>query len=98
MLETGTMLLLERPERWTLLDRNYHCLRQARLKLRRLWASRWLSGNYRSEEHTSELQSRPHLVCRLLLEKKKKSNRAVSFVCQAQGALSIAGAPASVQY
>src|SRR5690554_7607553 len=26
---------------------------------------------YRSEEHTSELQSRPHLVCRLLLEKKK---------------------------
>src|SRR5436305_2267595 len=30
----------------------------------------------RSEEHTSELQSRPHLVCRLLLEKKKKHNRA----------------------
>src|SRR5690554_7259893 len=27
---------------------------------------------YRSDEHTSELQSRPHLVCRLLLEKKKK--------------------------
>src|SRR5690554_7134562 len=27
---------------------------------------------HRSEEHTSELQSRPHLVCRLLLEKKKK--------------------------
>src|SRR3989442_6583401 len=27
----------------------------------------------RSEEHTSELQSRPHLVCRLLLEKKKTS-------------------------
>src|SRR3989442_10493898 len=27
----------------------------------------------RSEEHTSELQSRPHLVCRLLLEKKKKA-------------------------
>src|SRR5690554_6990975 len=27
----------------------------------------------RSEEHTSELQSRPHLVCRLLLEKKKKN-------------------------
>src|SRR5690554_7747400 len=26
----------------------------------------------RSEEHTSELQSRPHLVCRLLLEKKNK--------------------------
>src|SRR3989442_7260862 len=28
-------------------------------------------GDDRSEEHTSELQSRPHLVCRLLLEKKK---------------------------
>src|SRR5687768_18311261 len=28
-------------------------------------------SNYRSEEHTSELQSRLHLVCRLLLEKKK---------------------------
>src|SRR3712207_8434931 len=29
------------------------------------------SGNVRSEEHTSELQSRQYLVCRLLLEKKK---------------------------
>src|SRR2546422_4536045 len=29
----------------------------------------------RSEEHTPELQSRLHLVCRLLLEKKKKSNQ-----------------------
>src|SRR2546422_8059397 len=29
-------------------------------------------AEYRSEEHTSELQSRLHLVCRLLLEKKKK--------------------------
>src|SRR5690625_2284912 len=29
-------------------------------------------GELRSEEHTSELQSRGHLVCRLLLEKKKK--------------------------
>src|SRR2546430_4670294 len=38
----------------------------------------WLSGKYRkgrdvrSEEHTSELQSQSNLVCRLLLEKKKK--------------------------
>src|SRR5690554_1363774 len=30
-----------------------------------------LADTERSEEHTSELQSRPHLVCRLLLEKKK---------------------------
>src|SRR2546422_1947474 len=31
--------------------------------------------NTRSEEHTSELQSRLHLVCRLLLEKKKKTTQ-----------------------
>src|SRR5690554_7197480 len=36
----------------------------------KLGISAGMSG--RSEEHTSELQSRPHLVCRLLLEKKKK--------------------------
>src|SRR2546422_9700090 len=36
--------------------------------------SRWrVTTNSRSEEHTSELQSRLHLVCRLLLEKKKKN-------------------------
>src|SRR3989442_2410008 len=34
----------------------------------------------RSEEHTSELQSRPHLVCRLLLEKKKKCTRALIYI------------------
>src|SRR5258707_3745432 len=33
------------------------------------------SDPLRSEEHTSELQSRQYLVCRLLLEKKKMSNR-----------------------
>src|SRR5207253_10605941 len=38
------------------------------------WRSPWfgpLDSRVRSEEHTSELQSRGHLVCRLLLEKKK---------------------------
>src|SRR5690349_24449912 len=35
------------------------------------WKSAWFSAA-RSEEHTSELQSRRDLVCRLLLEKKKK--------------------------
>src|SRR5258708_31113003 len=35
-------------------------------------------GAERSEEHTSELQSPDHLVCRLLLEKKKKTLRSVS--------------------
>src|SRR2546422_1637139 len=33
------------------------------------------SNTRRSEEHTSELQSRLHLVCRLLLEKKKKKTK-----------------------
>src|ERR1041385_9427667 len=38
-----------------------------------LMTARWpLRTHSRSEEHTSELQSRLHLVCRLLLEKKKK--------------------------
>src|SRR5438445_4033678 len=32
-------------------------------------------GTHRSEEHTSELQSRQYLVCRLLLEKKKKKKK-----------------------
>src|SRR2546422_6398828 len=35
------------------------------------WRLGWLAWLARSEEHTSELQSRLHLVCRLLLEKKK---------------------------
>src|SRR3989442_8869220 len=48
-------------------------------------ASPMASSHPRSEEHTSELQSRPHLVCRLLLEKKKKqdTNRRTS-VCLAR--------------
>src|SRR5437762_13895480 len=36
---------------------------------------RRLDGTHRSEEHTSELQSPMYLVCRLLLEKKKKKNK-----------------------
>src|SRR5690554_7255851 len=40
------------------------------------WRARsWARRLKRSEEHTSELQSRPHLVCRLLLEKKKKKQQ-----------------------
>src|SRR5687768_17950470 len=39
---------------------------------------RVLAGLARSEEHTSELQSRLHLVCRLLLEKKKTYKKARS--------------------
>src|SRR3989449_3204053 len=50
---------------------------QSREKARRLYGGDHqrvaLRHGARSEEHTSELQSRLHLVCRLLLEKKKKN-------------------------
>src|SRR5687768_18166371 len=48
---------------------------QGWVSLRQAWFGSWLpvrERSRRSEEHTSELQSRLHLVCRLLLEKKKK--------------------------
>src|SRR2546430_9049895 len=41
-------------------------------KCAKSWSRR--SPRWRSEEHTSELQSQSNLVCRLLLEKKKKKN------------------------
>src|SRR3712207_7707045 len=44
-----------------------------------------LDGDIRSEEHTSELQSRQYLVCRLLLEKKKINDiypHVVTYVCR----------------
>src|SRR2546429_6402184 len=47
------------------------------------WSSNYATRHRtsaRSEEHTSELQSRLHLVCRLLLEKKKKLHRLVKQV------------------
>src|SRR5260363_464133 len=43
--------------------------------LRRKTDRRILRHPFRSEEHTSELQSPDHLVCRLLLEKKKKKKK-----------------------
>src|SRR2546425_3866657 len=42
------------------------------IRLRQLPQCRYLRSEGRSEEHTSELQSLAYLVCRLLLEKKKK--------------------------
>src|SRR3989442_7377805 len=43
------------------------------MRMKTKFRGSWLVGALtRSEEHTSELQSRPHLVCRLLLEKKKE--------------------------
>src|SRR5258708_23936844 len=42
------------------------------------------STKARSEEHTSELQSPDHLVCRLLLEKKNKDSAAISYRARRQ--------------
>src|SRR5256884_6687473 len=47
-------------------------------------------GYKRSEEHTSELQSRLHLVCRLLLEKKKQSMRQLRRRTHTLGAAAVA--------
>src|SRR3712207_8233790 len=46
----------------------------------RLVRGRAFRGARRSEEHTSELQSRQYLVCRLLLEKKKKKDILLSLI------------------
>src|SRR2546427_6315946 len=43
--------------------------------MRRCGATGWAARRWRSEEHTSELQSQSNLVCRLLLEKKKKKTK-----------------------
>src|SRR5690554_7666914 len=46
----------------------------ALLRKEKLADAHVLQSLFRSEEHTSELQSRPHLVCRLLLEKKQRTD------------------------
>src|SRR5438105_14866093 len=55
----------------TAAEAHYAAARHRRPRL----SSRAWSGRDRSEEHTSELQSRVDLVCRLLLEKKKKKEK-----------------------
>src|SRR5437870_6584525 len=60
-----TIFLMAGPTEATL-----NFLGSLRLELAR--KENWIPAGKRSEEHTSELQSRGHLVCRLLLEKKKK--------------------------
>src|SRR2546429_7321522 len=47
-----------------------------------LTSSLYAGARVRSEEHTSELQSRLHLVCRLLLEKKKTPKHVAIFITQ----------------
>src|SRR6266508_5727922 len=65
-------LMIRRPPRSTLFP--YTTLFRSRERRDGRLRGRRPSGTHheRSEEHTSELQSRGHLVCRLLLEKKKK--------------------------
>src|SRR5687767_15705734 len=57
--------------------RHFRCVRSEQIPLSRQRGTRHRSQSsrcHRSEEHTSELQSLAYLVCRLLLEKKKKIN------------------------
>src|SRR5258708_10728742 len=73
--------MIRRPPRSTLfpyttLFRSMTAIRPSRARcnsVSRASASRSTTPSSRSEEHTSELQSPDHLVCRLLLEKKKKA-------------------------
>src|SRR3712207_7016549 len=52
-----------------------HCAPEARWRASKCRCSHpAVAGSTRSEEHTSELQSRQYLVCRLLLEKKKNNS------------------------
>src|SRR5215813_15188579 len=68
-------LMIRRPPRSTLFP--YTTLFRSATRRHRTPSTRGRprrSPRCRSEEHTSELQSRPHLVCRLLLEKKKNKS------------------------
>src|SRR5438105_11436051 len=88
-------LMIRRPPRSTLfpyttLFRSYAKLitqigreamsqRKVRLSGERATRKAHLALRHRSEEHTSELQSRVDLVCRLLLEKKKKKKKKIIY-------------------
>src|SRR5215208_5362110 len=78
-------LMIRRPPRSTLFP--YTTLFRApslSARARATCSEAWASRHRRSEEHTSELQSRGHLVCRLLLEKKKARHTHPAGVPQAQ--------------
>src|SRR2546426_4943798 len=64
--------------------RRYDWTRKLRREKPSLWSQFQATDEERSEEHTSELQSPCNLVCRLLLEKKKKFSRAPYHRLQAQ--------------
>src|SRR6266513_5309831 len=67
-------LMIRRPPRSTLFPYTTLFRSQRRWDHHRQRGDHGSWGHVRSEEHTSELQSRFDLVCRLLLEKKKKLN------------------------
>src|SRR5258705_9835574 len=66
--------MIRRPPRSTLFPYTTLFRSPVQLKAQQPWKTHFngFHATYRSEEHTSELQSLRHLVCRLLLEKKKK--------------------------
>src|SRR5687768_17856310 len=70
MLEAGTFLA-----ECAALSPDNHAAAEAAVKQARTDLDFIRLDEKRSEEHTSELQSRLHLVCRLLLEKKKKNKK-----------------------
>src|SRR5438445_8462812 len=72
-------LMLRRPPRSTLFPYTTLFRSDLDVRRRRTLFRAWHRGirEMRSEEHTSELQSRQYLVCRLLLEKKKKTRLAM---------------------
>src|SRR5690348_17985636 len=68
-------MYVKEPEVWTENKKIQNATQQqVTLPLFAIFKRKYLF-NTRSEEHTSELQSPVHLVCRLLLEKKKKQQR-----------------------
>src|SRR5438874_7864307 len=72
-VEITPQLILQAPQHLPLVLQRL-CIRDVQLEGKQTNWHEQLRGTARSEEHTSELQSRRDLVCRLLLEKKKKTN------------------------
>src|SRR2546422_3596156 len=83
---------LFRSERWTVAPKHASgsMTSCSRFVVHRAWVDppsdidrQPMATGFRSEEHTSELQSRLHLVCRLLLEKKKNKQTTDQLICPA---------------
>src|SRR5258707_7056 len=76
----GTSIAIERRSEGMQLAKNHRQARKKRTKRGRSMFFNMQHPAMRSEEHTSELQSRQYLVCRLLLEKKKHTTCMHSFL------------------